>query len=101
MSPPNSLYERDYYTWILEQQRALYERRVEDLDWMNLAEEVGDLGRSEARGLRSQMARLLAHLLKWQLQPSRRTNSWRASIRGARDRIRELLDESPGLKSRL
>jgi uncharacterized protein DUF29 len=92
------LYERDYYTWALEQARALQERRIAELDWENLAEEVGDLGRSEARGLSSQLARLLAHLLKWQLQPTRRTNRWRGSIRGARDAIREFLDESPGLK---
>ena len=99
MSSSNSLYELDYYTWALKQERALQERRVEELDWENLAEEVGDLGRSEARNLRSQLARLLAHLLKWQLQPTRRTNSWRGSIEGARDEIRELLAESPGLKS--
>jgi hypothetical protein len=46
---------------------------MEELDWENLAEEVGDLGRSEARNLRTQLARLLAHLLKWQPQPTRRT----------------------------
>ena len=79
----------------------MQKRQVEALDWQNLAEEVADLGRSEARGLRSQLARLLAHLLKWQLQPRRRTNSWRGSIRSARRGIRGLLDESPGLKSRL
>ncbi len=101
MSSSNDLYERDYYTWAIEQARALQERRAGALDWDNLAEEVGDLGRSEARSLRSQLARLLAHLLKWQLQRARRTNSWRGSIQGARDEIRELLDESPGLKARL
>ena len=41
--PPSELYERDYYTWIQEQVRALRDRRVEDLDWPNLAEEIEDL----------------------------------------------------------
>lgn len=41
--PPSDLYERDYYTWIQEQVRALRERRVEHLDWPNLAEEIEDL----------------------------------------------------------
>jgi hypothetical protein len=99
--PRENLYERDYYTWALGQARALREKWVEELDWENLAEEVGDLARRDAHRLRSQLARLLAHLLKWQLQPTRRSNSWRGSIRGARDAIRELLDESPGLKPRL
>ena len=94
-SPRNSLYERDYYSWALQQARALQERRIEALDWENLAEEMDDLGRSEARSLRSQLARLLAHLLKWQLQPRRRTNSWRGSIRGARREIRGLLMKVP------
>jgi hypothetical protein len=35
-----SLYERDYYTWALEQARALREHRLEDLDWDNVADEV-------------------------------------------------------------
>lgn len=100
-SSHGSLYERDYYTWAVEQARVLQDRRAHDLDWDNLAEEVADLARRDAHSLRSQLARLVAHLLKWQLQPVRRTNSWRASIRAARDEIRELLDESPGLKSRL
>jgi Domain of unknown function DUF29 len=99
--PRISLYERDYYSWALNQARALQDKRVEELDWENLAEEVEDLARRDAHSLRSQLARLLAHLLKWQLQPARRTNSWRGSIRGARDAIRELLDESPGLKPQL
>jgi hypothetical protein len=97
----DSLYERDYYTWALEQAHALQGHRVEDLDWQNLAEELGDLGRSEARSLRSQLARLLAHLLKWHLESSRRRDSRRASVRDARREVREMLDESPGLKSRL
>jgi Domain of unknown function DUF29 len=42
-----SLYERNYYTWALKQARALKEHRAEMLDWENLAEEVGDLARSE------------------------------------------------------
>ena len=100
-SSHRSLYERDYYTWALEQAHVLEEKRAQDLDWDNLAEEVEDLARRDVDSLRNQLARLLAHLLKWQVQPSRRSNSWRASIRGARDQIRELLDESPGLKSRI
>jgi len=101
VSSSNSLYERDYYTWALEQARALQERRIEEVDWENLAEEIGDLGRSEARSVRSQLARLLAHLLKWQLQPARRAHSWRGAIQGARDEVRDLLEESPGLTPRI
>lgn len=50
-----SLYERDYYTWALRQANALKKHRVELLDWENLAEEVGDLARSERRELRNRL----------------------------------------------
>lgn len=43
-----SLYERDYYTWTVEQARALKDHHVANLDWKNLAEEVEDLGKASA-----------------------------------------------------
>jgi hypothetical protein len=79
-------YGRDYYTWALEQARALQERRVDALDWENLADEVGDSAGSIARSLKSQLARLLTHLLKLQFETERRkrsassAKSWRISI---------------------
>ena len=51
--PPAPLYERDYYSWALEQATILRERRIAELDFDNLAEEVEDLGRSLADQLES------------------------------------------------
>ncbi len=92
------LYERDYYTWTLEQARALKERHIESLDWHNLAEEVEDLGRSEKRELRSRLEVLLVHLLKWRFQPRRRSKSWRATLTVQRIKLRRHLRDNPGLK---
>jgi hypothetical protein len=92
------LYERDYYTWTLEQARALKERRFETLDWQNLAEEVEDLGRSEKRELRSRLEVLLAQMLKWRFQPKRRSRSWKATIAVQRVNLRRHLRDNPGLK---
>ncbi|MGH7916745.1 MAG: DUF29 domain-containing protein [Candidatus Binataceae bacterium] len=92
------LYERDYYTWALEQARALKAHRVEELDWENLAEEVEDLGKSEKRQLRSRLEVLLAHLLKWRFRGSRRSRSWKLTIALQRLRIRKHLEENPGLQ---
>lgn len=94
----STLYDRDYYTWALEQARALREQRIKDLDWENLAEEVEDLGKSERRELQDRLEVLLGHLLKWQLQPKRRSRSWSATIAVQRVKIRQLLDLNPGLK---
>ncbi len=93
-----SLYERDYYTWALRQANALKKHQVELLDWENLAEEVGDLARSERRELRNRLKVLLVHLLKWQYQPKRRTRSWEATIAVQRVQIRQHLRDNPGLK---
>ncbi len=45
------------------------------LDWDALQEELAALGRQECRELVSRLGVLLGHLLKWQLQPERRTRS--------------------------
>ena len=37
--------------------------------------------------------------MKWQFQPDERSNSWRASILEQRQRIEDILDESPSLRS--
>jgi hypothetical protein len=93
-----SLYERDYYTWALRQTCALKEHRLEELDWENLADEVEGLAKTERRELRSWLEVLLEHLLKWQFQATRPSGSWRATIAVQRLKIREHLDENPGLK---
>jgi hypothetical protein len=103
--PPSELYERDYYTWIQEQVRALREHRVEDLDWPNLAEEIEDLEKNERRLLRHQLSLLLGYLLKRAHAPSKmlraRAREWEISVRQARHHIESLLKESPGLLSRI
>ena len=38
------------------------------------------------------------HRLKWEFQPEKRSRSWEASIRNARNEIRELFKDSPSLR---
>lgn len=95
------LYERDYYTWALEQGRALRAHKIDALDWENLAEEVESLARSEARELESRLEVLLVHLLKWRYQPKKRSRSWQLTIREQRQRVARVVYQNPGLKSTL
>jgi DNA-directed RNA polymerase subunit F len=101
----SELYECDYYAWIQDQVQALRERRIENVDWDNVAEEIEDLGRSEKRALRSQLARLIEHLLKIDHAPARvrseNLRGWQVSVRYARRAAVELLDENPSLRSEL
>ncbi|PSR16794.1 DUF29 domain-containing protein [filamentous cyanobacterium CCP3] len=77
---------------------ALRQGRWQELDPDNLAEEIESLGRSDKRALRHRLEVLLMHLLKWQYQPEKRNNSWRATIVEQRLRIIDLLSDSPSLK---
>jgi Domain of unknown function DUF29 len=65
----------------------------------HLIEEVEDLGKSERRGIASQLTRLLLHLLKWQYQPQRRSDSWLDSITDARTQIELAIEDSPSLQN--
>jgi hypothetical protein len=98
---PADLYEHDYYTWTMRQARALRERQVSTLDWVNLAEEVEDLGKTERHRLESHLESLLMHLLKWVYEPQRRSRSWSVSVWERRFRILRVLRDNPGLKAKL
>jgi len=50
--------------------------RASEADLEHIAEEIEALGRRERRELLSRLGVLMAHLLKWQVQPERRSRSW-------------------------
>lgn len=92
------LYESDFYTWTQQQSSLLRAGNLGELDIENLIEEIEDMGASERHELENRLAVLLAHLIKWQYQPSHRSNSWRATIMEQRVRIEQRLRKNPGLK---
>ncbi len=92
-------YLSDFNIWIDQTAALLRERRWHEIDVNHLIEEVEDLGKSEKRGINSQLTRLLLHLLKWQYQPQRRSDSWLDSITDARTQIELTLEDSPSLKN--
>ena len=92
-------YDTDLYQWSIEQADALRRRAVNELDYDNLAEEIESAGRSERREIRSRLEILLIPLLKWHYQPQKQSDSWRASVAGARQRIEDVLADNPSLRS--
>lgn len=93
-----SLYETDFYAWTQQQIHSLKQQAWQNLDVENLVEELADLGRRERQELRNRLSVLLGHLLKWQFQPERRSNSWLATIREQREQLNLLLTENPSLQ---
>ena len=68
-------YDKDFHAWAMEQAVLLRAGRLAEVDADNTAEEIESLGRSEKRELVNRLSVLLAHLFKWQLQPSHRGKS--------------------------
>lgn len=99
MTKQTELYERDFLAWTQEQAALLKANRLMEIDTASLIEELEDMGRSQRNQLISRLGVLLAHLLKWSLQPELRGNSWKYTIKEQRRRIRRLLDENPSLKN--
>lgn len=52
------------------------------------------------RALRSQLSRLMMHVVKWKIQPDKRSGSWAVSILDARENIEEIMSEKPSLNRR-
>jgi Domain of unknown function DUF29 len=92
-------YKQDIIAWSQEQAGFLKSGRFDLLDYENIAEEILDVGKSEARELESRMAVLICHLLKAQYQLERLGNSWQRTIREQRKRILIRINKTPSLKS--
>jgi hypothetical protein len=94
----NPKYSEDFSSWIHQTAQLLRERRWPEIDVPNLIEEIENLGKSERRGIASQLTRLLLHLLKWQYQPQRCSDSWLDFITDARTQIALVIEDSPRLR---
>ncbi len=92
------LYGTDYYGWTQDQADVLRRRSVSEIDWDSLLEEIEALGRAEENQLTNRLVVLVAHLLEWRMQPTKRCRSWVLTIREQRRRIKRLLERNPSLK---
>ena len=90
-------YNQDVVAWATEQARLIRAGQFDQLDIEHIADEVEDVGKSEKRELASRMAVLLAHLLKWQFQPTHRGTSWERTMREQRKQVLRKLKETPSL----
>jgi hypothetical protein len=94
-------YADDFYTWTQQQGALLRAGRFDALDPANLAEEIESLGRNEFDKLVSFYGLIMLHMLKWEHQPNLQSRSWAGSIAIHRLHAEQVLDDNPGLKSRL
>ncbi|MGH7095123.1 MAG: DUF29 domain-containing protein [Stellaceae bacterium] len=85
--PDGPRYDEDFYAWTRYQAEVLRTLRTDDnrFDRENVAEEIESLGNSQRDAVRSQVRRVLEHLLKLAHSPSGRPRyGWIGSIIEAR-----------------
>ncbi len=87
-----TLYDTDETAWLDQTAELVRDRRLAEVDLDTLAEYLTDMARRDRREVGSRLALLLAHLLKWEFQPDKRTGSWRATIEVQRQELAELLE---------
>ena len=74
------VYDADFYEWTVRNTELLRAGRASEADLEHIAEEIEDIGQNQRRQLVSRLVILIAHLLKWQVQPERRSRSWTLTI---------------------
>lgn len=94
-------YDQDFHQWTEDQALLLRSGHYASLDIDHLVEELESMGARERRELTNRLKVLLAHLLKGQYQPERRSPSWHATIKEQRLSIEDLLDDNPSLRQTL
>ena len=99
--PEPADYEHDVAAWSVEQARLLRAGLFGRLDIEHIADEIEDVGKSEARELASRMAVLLAHWLTWEHQPTLRSTSWQNTTREQRKQVLRRLKRTPSLRPEL
>jgi hypothetical protein len=99
-------YDTDILIWS-EHQAALLRRRAAgelvndaEVDWPNIAEEIGDVGRSELRACRSLLRQALRHMLKAEAWPlARDAPTWRADAIDFRRQARDAF--APSMRQKI
>jgi len=95
------LYDEDFYEWTRRSAELLRAGRFEQADITHIAEEIEDMGKRDRRELNSRIQVLLIHLLKWRIQPDKRSRSWERTIAGQRVKLEQVLDDSPSLRQKI
>jgi len=95
------LYDEDFFEWTRRSAELLRAGRFDQADIEHIAEEIEDMGKRDLKEMNSRVQVLVAHLLKWQLQPAKRSRSWSGTIVAQRIEIEADLKQSPSLKRKV
>jgi len=94
-------HEKDVYGWAVHTAQLLKDKKMSEVDFDSIIEEMETLGISEKHQLINRLSIVISHLLKWQYQPNFRGHSWVYTIREQRDQAKFHLEDNPSLKNKL
>ena len=94
-------HDKDLYGWAVHTAQLLKDKKMNEVDFDGIIEEMEALGRSEKHEFINRLSLIMAHLLKWQFQPNMRGHSWTYTIEEQRKQARIHHKDNPGLKSKL
>ncbi len=86
------LYETDETAWLEGMAALAAEGRAGALDLLHLSEYLLDMAKRDRRDVSQRLLTLLVHLLKWEHQSDKRSQSWRLTIEEQREELQELLE---------
>ena len=95
------LYDEDFFEWTRRNAELLRMGLLDEADIEHIAEEIEDIGKSELHEVNSRTQVLVEHLLKWQLQPEKKSRSWLRTIASQRGALAERLEDSPSLRLKI
>ncbi len=87
-----ALYDADETGWLEATADLIRRGRLDEVDPGTLAEYLEDMAKRDRREVFSRLVVLLAHRLKWDHQPDRRSGSWQATILEQQRELRQLLE---------
>lgn len=90
--PLASMYEADETAWLDLTAELVRRGRFDQIDAAALAEFLTDMARRDRREVFGRLVVLLAHLLKWEHQPERRSGSWLGTTLEQQRELRQLLE---------
>jgi hypothetical protein len=96
-----ALHDEDLLAWAEQQAAHLRAGQLDRLDVAHLLDELEAMAGKLRRELKNRLRILLAHLLKWDYQPRRRSRSWAATVAEQRAQIEDVLEENPSLRTEI
>jgi hypothetical protein len=92
--------DQDLYGWAVQTAQLLKDRKMNEVNFDEIVEELESLGRSDEYELINRLSLVMAHLLKWQFQPNMRGHSWVYTIEEQREQAKIHLRKNPSLKGK-